>query len=115
MDVCFGGTLDPEIAAGRGPNINDPDKEFLAKKLSHTTRRYLTSGGKEYVSDGIPGEHSPFAKKFLEALRTYGGSDRILTLAEIKVKLQKLEPTPRQGEFGKNENLSDFVFVAAEF
>jgi len=116
MDVCFGGTFDPEIAANRGgPEITDPDKEFLAKKLSHTTRRYLTSGGKEYVSDGIQGEHSPFAKKFIEALKTYGGSDRILTLTEIKAKLEKLEPTPRSGEFGKNEELSDFLFITQEF
>ncbi|SMG25330.1 Caspase domain-containing protein [Marivirga sericea] len=116
MDVCFGGTLDPEIAASRGgPDITDPDKDFLAKKLSHTTRRYLTSGGKEYVSDGIPGEHSPFAQKFIEALRTYGGSDRILTLSEIKTELEKLEPTPRMGEFGKNEDLSDFLFIKRAF
>lgn len=114
MDVCFGGTFDPRIASSRAAYEAD-DKELLARKLSYKTRRYLTSGGKEYVSDGIPGEHSPFAKKFLEALRSYGGSDRLLTLVEVYSYLERLKPTPRSGEFGDNESLSDFVFVAQEF
>jgi hypothetical protein len=114
MDVCFGGTFDPRIASSRAAFEAD-DRELLARKLSYKTRRYLTSGGKEYVSDGVPGEHSPFAKKLLEALRSYGGSDRILTLTELYTYLERLKPTPRSGEFGDNESLSDFVFVAQEF
>jgi hypothetical protein len=114
MDVCFGGTFDPRIASSRATYEAD-DKELLVRKLSYKTRRYLTSGGKEYVSDGIPGEHSPFARKFLEALRSYGGSDRLLTLVEVYSYLERLKPTPRSGEFGDNESLSDFIFVAQEF
>jgi len=116
MDVCFGGTFDPRIASSRGlESFEQDDKEMLARKLSYKTRRYLTSGGKEYVSDGIPGQHSPFAKKLLEALKSLGGSDRILTLTELNTYLERLKPAPRSGTFGDNESLSDFVFVGQEF
>jgi hypothetical protein len=112
MDVCFSGTFDPVIARSRGEVYEGiDDSELLVRKLSKKTRRYLTSGGKEYVSDGIPGKHSPFAEKFIEVLRTRGGEDRIITLTEMYPTLQRLKTLPRTGEFGENEKDSDFVFV----
>jgi hypothetical protein len=112
MDVCFGGTLDPVLARSRGKKENEASvSEMLARKWSHKTRKYLTSGGKEYVSDGVPGKHSPFSEKLIESLRTMGGSDFLLTLAEIQVELEKLKQLPRMGSFGDDEPLSDFVFV----
>ncbi|MBZ4171027.1 hypothetical protein JYG45_24325, partial [Escherichia fergusonii] len=72
---------------------------------------YLTSGGKEYVPDGRPGQHSPFARKFLEALSTYGGADRILTYKEILGVVESVIPEPRYGEFGDNQPGSDFIFI----
>jgi len=114
-DACFGGTFDPLIAA----NVRGNDEysqltktEFIARKMKYRTRRFLTSGGKEYVSDGRVGEHSPFTRRFLEALRSYGGKDGILTLGEISGYLEKLRPEPRMGEFGTNEPGSDFIFIA---
>jgi hypothetical protein len=115
MDVCFGGTLDPAIARSRAAEARDEltDNEFLARKLSKKTRRYVTSGGKEYVSDGIVGKHSPFAARMIEAFRTRGGDDGILTIGEILPYLEKIKQhEPRAGEFGDNEKGSDFVFVA---
>lgn len=115
MDVCFGGTLDPAIARSRAAESRDEltDNEFLARKLSKKTRRYITSGGKEYVSDGIVGKHSPFATRMIEAFRTRGGDDQILTISEILPHLEKIKQhEPRAGEFGDNEKGSDFVFVA---
>ncbi|SMG15202.1 Caspase domain-containing protein [Marivirga sericea] len=113
MDVCFGGTFDPLLASSRSALYDDiDDKAYLVKKLSKKTRKYLTSGGKEYVSDGVRGSHSPFAKNFLEALKSYGGSDRILVLDEIKSFMDRSKTTPRFGEFGSDEKGSDFVFVA---
>lgn len=117
MDVCFGGTLDPAIARTRSGEAKDEltDNEFLARKLSKKTRRYITSGGKEYVSDGVRGKHSPFAAHLLEALRTRGGDDGILTMSEIIPFLEKIKDhEPRAGEFGDNEKGSDFVFVAKQ-
>lgn len=118
MDVCFGGTIDPFIAAG-GERGEDKfremtETEFIARKMKFKTRRYITSGGKEYVPDGRPGHHSPFVRKFLDALRNYGGQDRIITLAEMNVYFEKILPEPRYGEFGNNEPGSDFLFIAEE-
>lgn len=117
MDVCFGGTFDRTIARSgsrgeEGLYQEITQAEFIKRKLRFKTRKYLTSGGKEYVPDGRPGQHSPFARKFIEALRSYGGSDMILTLAEITNFVSRINPEPRFDEFGANEPGSDFVFVA---
>ena len=112
MDVCFGGTFDPVLASSRAAAYEETnDQEYLVKKLSKKTRKYLTSGGKEYVSDGVRGHHSPFAAGMLEALKTNGGPDRILILDELKLYMERLKTTPRFGVFGSVEKGSDFVFV----
>lgn len=117
MDVCFGGTIDPFIAQGGHRGGTDQYKElseteFITRKMRFRTRRYLTSGGKEYVPDGTPGQHSPFARKLLEALRNYGGHDKILTLSEMLIYFERVIPEPRFGEFGTNQPGSDFLFIA---
>jgi len=113
MDVCFGGTLDPRIARNRGPKSYEVSvSDMLVRKFQKKTRKYLTSGGKEYVSDGIPGKHSPFASKLLEAYKTMGGDDKVLTMVEIQSKMENLSQVPRFGAFGADESLSDFVFIA---
>ena len=117
MDVCFGGTFDPVIAKSRGDeNFNDlSETEYLVRKLSYKTRKYITSGGKEYVSDGIAGKNSPFAAKFLEALKSNGGADGILTVSEINSFLEKIKTAePRSGDFGDGQKNADFVFVAKQ-
>jgi len=114
MDVCFGGTFDPLIASrSRAADLYAEvnSEEFIQRKKKYKTRLYLTSGGNEYVPDGRPGHHSPFARKFLEALRNYGGSDGILTVNEIIQYVEKVEPQPRYGEFGDNEPGSDFILM----
>ena len=117
MDVCFGGTIDPYLASSshRGSMemyADIPKEEFIDRKLKYKTRLYLTSGGKEYVPDGRQGFHSPFARRFIEALRKYGGEDGILTTSEILQYVEKVNPQPRFGEFGDNEPGSDFILVA---
>ncbi|MEN8155949.1 MAG: caspase family protein, partial [Bacteroidota bacterium] len=115
MDVCFGGTFDPHLAAThRGAPAVYADistEEFVERKLKYKTRLYLTSGGKEYVPDGRPGFHSPFARRFIESLRYYGGEDGVLTTSEILQFVEKVNPQPRFGEFGDNEPGSDFILV----
>ena len=106
MDVCFGGTFDEALASARGMEDVYREKqrsEYISRKLISKTRIYLTSGGKTYVSDGIKGQHSPFAKKFIEALDSKG--------AEIFGKVEKLQITPRMGAFGSNAPNSDFLFI----
>jgi len=114
MDVCFGGTFDQAIAhRGLDEEVykEASQAEMVTRKLTYKTRRYLTSGGKEYVPDGRPGMNSPFARKLLEALRSRGGKDALLTLGEINTYVEALKPQPRAGEFGDNAPGSDFIFV----
>lgn len=116
MDVCFGGTFDQAIAK-RGDDRDQmyadiPQAEYISKKLKFKTRLYMTSGGKQYVPDGRAGKHSPFASKFLEALRGYGGSYRVLTANKIWMSVETAKPEPKFGDFGDNEPGSEFVFQA---
>ena len=114
MDVCFGGTFDAALASSGSTEETYKEKnaeEFIARKLTFKTRKYLTSGGKAYVSDGIPGKHSPFARSFLEALRSRGGRDGVLTLTELYSYAERLKVRARYGEFGDNAPGSDFIFV----
>jgi hypothetical protein len=116
IDACFGGTFDQAVAKAGNRGGNDvydqiSTTQYIKKKLQFKTRKYLTSGGKQYVSDGIEGMHSPFARRFLEALRGYGGSDDIVTLPELYIYLERTIPEPRAGSFGSDEPGSDFVFV----
>jgi uncharacterized caspase-like protein len=114
IDACFGGTFDEKIAR-RGDGEKDyaeaTNLEFIDRKMRFQTRQFLTSGGKEYVPDGRPGQHSPFARRFLEALRSYGGNDGILTIARILSYIERVTPEPRRGEWGGNEPGSDFLFI----
>lgn len=114
MDVCFGGTFDDNVASRAlddEPYRAPSQSEIIMRKLKLKTRKYLTSGGKEYVSDGIPGRHSPFAKQFIEALEKGMGSDGILTLSEIMTYVETLKTAPQYGKFGGDQIGSDFVFV----
>ncbi|MEQ9217917.1 MAG: caspase family protein [Cyclobacteriaceae bacterium] len=113
MDVCFGGTFDPSMTRRRGEAVEKEDADYLVKKLTKRTRKFLTSGSKEYVPDGRPGMHSPFAEKFILALREVGGGEgRILSTSELVPYFLRLPTEPRFGSFGSDEANSDFVFVA---
>jgi hypothetical protein len=117
VDSCFAGTLDPTIAMAPDRSIDNPyplasPGEFIARKLQYRTRKYITAGGKEFVPDGRPGQHSPFARQFLEALRGFGGEDGILTLEEIRQYLEKAHPEPRFGNLHDDEAGGSFVLVA---
>ncbi len=116
MDVCFGGTFDPVLARSRGLDAEEAtDKAYMVKKLTKRTRKYLTSGSKEYVSDGVAGKNSPFAARFIQALReTGGGTGRILSLLELYPYFLRLPSEPRFGSFGTDDPASDFVFVAKQ-
>ena len=115
MDTCYSGTFDQQIAMrGDEDDISKPlTNSDIIRKLEYTTRWYLTSGGKEQVSDGLPGRHSPFAREFLEALRSSGGRDNILTIDEVLMYMDRIKnPQPRSSGFGTNEPGSDFLFIA---
>ena len=116
IDACFSGTIDPTVAEGGTRNVN-PYEEienlfFVRERLKYKSRKFLTSGGKEYVSDGVRGRHSPFARKLLEALKSEGGKDKILSMAEMLPVMEKISPIPRFGSFGDSEPGGDFLFIS---
>lgn len=112
LDVCFGGTFDQSLSRGHEDAYMDKDRnEYISTKLGFRTRKFVTSGGMTYVSDGIPGKHSPFTNRILEALRNYGGADRVLTYNEMIGFVEKANPSPHFGDFGDNEPGSDFMFI----
>jgi len=87
--------------------------EFINQKLKLKTRMFLTSGQKEYVSDGKKGKHSPFASKFVEALRSYGGNNKMLSASSVFYSyMLGMKPQPHFGTFGDNDPGSEFFFVA---
>ena len=113
LDTCYSGTFDRLIAM-RGNTADRSPQQLTAgdisRKFQYTTRWYLTSGGKEIVYDA-----SPFVHQFLEALRSKGGSDNILTIDEILSYVRKLvKPKPRASGFGSDEPGSDFLFFSIE-
>ena len=115
IDACFSGTFDERVAQ-RGEEADELYKgvdptAFIKRTLAIKTRWYLTSGSKEYVPDGKPGAHSPFARNMLEALRSDGGKDGILTLNELEGYVEKTKPKPQSGEFGDNAPGSNFLFI----
>jgi len=114
LDVCYGGTFDEE-SAWKGPDFpeySDISKEELIKrKIKYQSKLYVTSGGKEYVPDGRPGYHSPFAYKFIEALITNYDKNEVLTYPKLCTFLEKLQPEPRHGTFRGNQPGGDFLFV----
>lgn len=112
MDTCYSGTFDERLAmrgeaAGVSNSLSQADIERMMK---YTTRWYLTSGAKEKVPDD-----SLFARALLDALRSKGGRDNILTIKEILTYFENLSnPKPCFGEFGRNAPGSDFLFIATE-
>ena len=113
LDTCYSGTFDQRIAMrGEAEDVSRPlSYADIEEKLKYKTRWYLTSGGKEQVPDGGRG-HSPFAHELLEALRSRGGIDGILTIDEVLRYLRKLDnPKPRASGFGNNKPGSDFLFI----
>lgn len=114
LDVCNGGTFPEAVMARGGQQRADYDEltvdERISRVLQRTTRKFLTSGGNEYVPDGS-GAHSPFAAKFLEALRR-PSRDGTITASEIYTVVRHVKPNePRFGDFGSFEPVSDFIFL----
>jgi hypothetical protein len=76
-----------------------------------TSRAYITSGGKEYVPDGRPGAHSPFAFCLIKALQDWDQKRKVLTIAQLVAQIEGLEHSPRYGDFETSDPGGDFLFV----
>ena len=115
LDVCFGGTFLQESRTGGGVYRTASVAETVERYARVTPGRVaITSGSREYVSDGVPGRHSPFAHRVLEALRSGGGEDAdgLLTYEELLGYVRRASgPTPLAGTFGSGEPGGSFFFV----
>jgi WD40 repeat protein len=112
IDSCKSGAFIQSQVKGDPPSKRDADAINRIMKIP--TRRAITSSNEKYVvSDGIPGEHSPFARSFLTALRTYGSDSFFLTIDDIwsQGQMKLLDPLPNRGGMKGDGVSSDFVFI----
>ncbi len=101
VDACYSGAL----AGAR--------RQFEGQAAGATrVRRFLTSGGIGYVSDGGPGDHTPFVRRLLEGLRSRNVGST-LTLTELERDfMSRVADKPRSGAFGSDSGKGRFSFVA---
>jgi hypothetical protein len=120
IDACYAGTIDPDIRFGtdRAARAGRPEvEESLLRRAQYRSRMYLTSGGKEYVPDGRPGAHSPFAAALLGALRQASNEGAALTFNQIlgHMAAAAVQPLPRHNNFRGHEPGGDFLLVPKSF
>lgn len=124
LDICHGGVFDDAVLGRQRDNptsaiTNRNVLELLKDKSELTTRRVLSSVGKESAFDGKAGKHSPFAAYLLKILNARGGTEGIVTLSDIYALLQKaslnetetLKISPHMAGFGQNDPMSEFILI----
>ncbi len=121
LDACFAGTLDRRIAdSGLRGNAEDVYAhatlpELLARKEPKRTRRYITSGGKDFVPDGLPGHHSPFISALLVTLNQAADRKGYVTLDDLQQGLNTVNPEPRWGDIqDDNDPGADFLLLTSD-
>jgi TPR repeat protein len=123
LDACYAGTIDRDVATGtsRGAALESSERRILeqnaARRAQYVSRQFLTSGGKEYVPDGDPGAHSPFAGALLGSLRDAAAAGIPLTFDQLRGELAgaAIQPMPRHGSMRGHEPGGDFLFVPVSF
>ncbi|MEL6616883.1 MAG: caspase family protein, partial [Bacteroidota bacterium] len=113
LDVCFGGAFVRQARSGDPYGTASP-QDIVRRYGPYRSRLAVTSGAEEYVSDGRPGEHSPFTYHLLGALRGPGGpdGDGLLTFSEIADAVKRVRgPSPLAGDFGRSEPGGSFFLI----
>jgi hypothetical protein len=88
MDCCYGGRLTTWRGGESTPGEGDRREAYGEALLTRDAQVVISSGRPfEAVSDGVSGEHSPFARSFLEALSSPGGGP--VTGSEIFARIRK--------------------------
>lgn len=106
-DSCYAGTLT------RGIKAENRLSKYLEKLVNSRTRTALVSGGLEPVDDGV-GQHSPFAKALIRALKNNIG---ILEATELYTKVRRQvmlnsDQIPQYNDIRKaGHEGGDFLFV----
>jgi uncharacterized caspase-like protein len=123
MDVCYGGLFDgmtdnvrtsfPALL-GASTGETAPSNELIRRALEANSRIYITSGDENHqVSDGLPGQHSPFSRRFLDVLRRNRGAQPFLEISTLYNGLRTLPMEPKAGYFyaAHVEQGADFIFI----
>jgi uncharacterized caspase-like protein len=121
IDSCYGGNF---ARTGDFSNLlaniqlpTAPREELIVRAMEAKSRIYLASGDAHHaVSDGVNGQHSPFANALLNVLKTNAGQNKLLHVADIYRVLAVLPSKPTSGYFfpGAFEAGADFLFVPRE-
>jgi formylglycine-generating enzyme required for sulfatase activity len=110
IDACFSGTFDDDIALkgapGQRPGQSDWREQYISQTLQYRSRLFMASGAKVRTPD-----KSAFAEQFLNALRSFGGDDRLVSFTELWGYVQRASPKPCAARFGDHEAGGDFLFV----
>lgn len=115
MDVCFGGKMFDKIDKHEYRTVNDGNEmsadEYIGKMLEIPCRQFLTSGGNNYVEDGVAGAHSPFASRFIFALEEAAMKKDYISASEVMDYLRTMKTvgndrksSPRYGFFGGDKD-----------
>jgi hypothetical protein len=116
IDACYSGALQFAVAKTKsdsdddfGTKLQDTKRWFL-NRIRFKTKIYITSTAADRLSsDGI--NHSPFASRFLQGLRTFGDESYVLTISQIYGYIDGIDPPPTYNSFGDNEVQSSFFFI----
>jgi formylglycine-generating enzyme required for sulfatase activity len=112
IDACFSGTFDDDIALkgepGKRPGQSDWREQYISQTLQYRSRLFMASGAKVRTPD-----KSAFAEQFLNALRSFGGDDRLVSFTELWGYVQRANPKPCAAKFGDHEAGGDFLLVYA--
>ncbi len=117
VDACYSGTIDQEIAfkgnfQRPGESKSTERDKLIYRQLRNQSRLLITSGGKQRTPDGK--QHSPFAHAIIKKLRaTYTYGDGLCTFQDLLSQLERVSPTPHQGELPAHEQ-GGFVFAAED-
>ncbi|HRI59501.1 MAG TPA: SUMF1/EgtB/PvdO family nonheme iron enzyme [Saprospiraceae bacterium] len=112
LDACYSGTANESIAMRGGPgkrpgaNADTERERYISTSLQYKTRIMLTSGAKVRTPD-----KSQFVAKFLQALRSQGGDDRLINTPELLGYLTTAIPKPVLSTFSDHEPGGEFLFV----
>lgn len=115
MDVCFGGKMFDKHDRHEYRSVQDGNEisadEYIKRQLDIPCRQFLTSGGNNYVADGVAGSHSPFASRFIAALEDGATNKEYITASEVMDYLWTMKTVgndkkslPRYGFFGGDKD-----------
>lgn len=119
FDACRGGSFFKERRSQTETDTPFPPSQIVTEYSKYRSRLAVTSGARQQdVSDGEPGDHSPFAFQLLSALRSGGGpdADGLLLFNEILLYTTPIDgQSPLAGDFGSgHEPGGTFFFLDTE-